>query len=294
MVYGKSALAGSTATSARSARAPWPMSRRRRAAHRAGLANRERREVVVVDVALGLVQADAVDALLVGLGAERGDREHLGLAASEQRRAVDARKHANLAGDRADLGQRAPIWAGDPSPECWPGRSPSPAHRTPWRRPSRRSCSAKCCDDLFAKIAGGCPRGSPCPGRRSSLRGGCRVSSMIGLTSARRARRRDELALRLAGRPAELDSAARMIGWIASWAGFDRSSIVSSGTSLAPASTIRTASAVPATIRSRSEYGHLGHRRVDDDLAARSAHPHRADRAVERDVRDRSARPRRR
>ena len=54
------------------------------AAQRPRLADAERREVVVVDVALGLVQADRVDRLLVGLGAQRGHAHDLGLAAREQ------------------------------------------------------------------------------------------------------------------------------------------------------------------------------------------------------------------
>ena len=45
-----------------------------RAAHGAGLADRERREVVVVDVALGGLDAEAVDALRVLERAERQPR----------------------------------------------------------------------------------------------------------------------------------------------------------------------------------------------------------------------------
>ena len=43
-----------------------------------------------------------VDELLVVAGAERGDRQRLGLAAGEQRRAVGARQDADLGDDRAD------------------------------------------------------------------------------------------------------------------------------------------------------------------------------------------------
>ena len=43
---------------------------------------------------------ERVDDLLVLAGAERGDHERLGLAAGEERRAMRARQHADLAGDR--------------------------------------------------------------------------------------------------------------------------------------------------------------------------------------------------
>ena len=65
------------------------------------------------------------------------------------------------------------------------------------------------------------------------------------------------------------------------------SRISASGISLAPASTIRIASSVPATIRSRSavveEVLLVG---VDDEVAVDLADPHRADRRRERDVGD--------
>ena len=54
------------------------------AAHEAGLAGRERREVVVVDVALALSSVERVDALPLARHAERGDREDLRLAAGEE------------------------------------------------------------------------------------------------------------------------------------------------------------------------------------------------------------------
>src|SRR6266536_1677305 len=75
-----------------------------RTAHRASLANRVGREVVMVDVALRLVQADAVGALLVGLGAEGRNRQDLGLATGKERRAMHARQDAGLAAHRPDLG----------------------------------------------------------------------------------------------------------------------------------------------------------------------------------------------
>ena len=59
-----------------------------RAAHEAGLAGGERREVVVVHVALAVVDAEGVEHLLHAGHAERGDVEHLGLAALEQAGAV--------------------------------------------------------------------------------------------------------------------------------------------------------------------------------------------------------------
>ena len=53
------------------------------ATQRSRLANAEGREVVVVDVALRLVEADRVDRLLVGLGAQGRHAEDLRLAAGE-------------------------------------------------------------------------------------------------------------------------------------------------------------------------------------------------------------------
>src|SRR5215211_5368523 len=89
-----------------------------RAAHEAGLANRERREVVVVEVVLGLQEAERVEPHLVAGRAERGDREGLRLAAGEDRRAVRARRHAHLDPDVADLVRGAAVGAllvdGDP------------------------------------------------------------------------------------------------------------------------------------------------------------------------------------
>ena len=72
---------------------------------------RVRREVVVVDVALLGLGADRVDALLVRGRAERGDGQHLGLAAGEQAGAVGARQDADLDRDLAELGQAAAVHA---------------------------------------------------------------------------------------------------------------------------------------------------------------------------------------
>ena len=65
-----------------------------RAAHEARLADRERREVVVVDVALRRVERQVVDALLLLGRAERRERQRLRLPAGEERRAVRARRDA--------------------------------------------------------------------------------------------------------------------------------------------------------------------------------------------------------
>ena len=94
---------GMTGTSARSASAPWPMSRRFGPRMKPGLADRERREVVVVDVALRRVERQVVDALLLLGRAKRGERQRLGLAAGEEGRAVRARRDRDVARDGADL-----------------------------------------------------------------------------------------------------------------------------------------------------------------------------------------------
>ena len=82
-----------------------------RAAHEAGLAHRERREVVVVEVVLALLQAERVEPHLVPSGAQRRDREGLRLAAGEDRRAVRARRHPDLDPDVAQLAGGAPVGA---------------------------------------------------------------------------------------------------------------------------------------------------------------------------------------
>ena len=81
------------------------------AAHEAGLAHRERREVVVVEVVLLLLEPERVEPHLVTGGAEGGDRERLRLAAGEDRRAVRARRHAHLDPDVADLVRGAAVGA---------------------------------------------------------------------------------------------------------------------------------------------------------------------------------------
>ena len=71
-----------------------------RSGHAAGLADRERREVVVQEERLLVGPVQGVDPLLVLAGAERGHHQRLRLAAGEQRRAVSARQHADLGHDR--------------------------------------------------------------------------------------------------------------------------------------------------------------------------------------------------
>ena len=73
------------------------------AAQRPRLADGERREVVVVHVALRLFRLEGVQLLLVAHRAERGDREDLRLAAREEAGAVRSRQEADLGADRADL-----------------------------------------------------------------------------------------------------------------------------------------------------------------------------------------------
>ena len=77
--------------------------------HAARLADRIGREVIVQQEALLVGAFQGVDELLVFAGAERRDHQRLGLAAGEQRRAVGARQHADLAENRADRGQVAPV-----------------------------------------------------------------------------------------------------------------------------------------------------------------------------------------
>ena len=105
---------------ARSASAPWPISRRFGRADSARLAGRERREVVVVHVVLAVVDADRVDHLLHARHAERRDAQHLGLTPLEQAGAVGRRQDPDFRGDRPQLRRGAPVdaraFADDPAP----------------------------------------------------------------------------------------------------------------------------------------------------------------------------------
>ncbi len=78
-------------------------------AHAAGLAGAERREVVVVDVALAVHGLDGVEALPLVEHAEGADGEHLGLAALEEAGAVDQGQVVGLHHERADLGGGAAV-----------------------------------------------------------------------------------------------------------------------------------------------------------------------------------------
>ena len=73
------------------------------AAHAAGLAGAERREVVVVHIALALGGLDGIQTLALVEHAERQDGKHLGLAALEQAGAVNERQVVVLHHDGTDL-----------------------------------------------------------------------------------------------------------------------------------------------------------------------------------------------
>ena len=81
------------------------------AAHEAGLAHAEGRELVVVHEALGFLDVEAVDALLVPGRAQGEQGQHLGLAPGEETGAVGARSHPDVAVDRADLVHAAAVGA---------------------------------------------------------------------------------------------------------------------------------------------------------------------------------------
>ena len=73
------------------------------AAHAAGLTGAERREVVVVHVALALGGLDGIQTLALVEHAERKNREHLGLTALEQAGAMNERQVVVLHHDGANL-----------------------------------------------------------------------------------------------------------------------------------------------------------------------------------------------
>ena len=74
-----------------------------------GFAGGEGREVVVVQVALGLDRAEVVEFLRLTQRAKRGEGKDLSLTAGEQAGAMCARRGTHLAPDRADLGGCASI-----------------------------------------------------------------------------------------------------------------------------------------------------------------------------------------
>lgn len=74
-----------------------------RAAHAASLAGAERREVVVVHVALALGGLDGIQTLALVEHTERQDGEHLGLTTLEQAGTVNERQVVVLHHDGTDL-----------------------------------------------------------------------------------------------------------------------------------------------------------------------------------------------
>ncbi len=76
-----------------------------------GLADAERREVVVVHEAMILFLFERTDQLLIARRAEGEGREHLGLTAGEQRGAVGAREEAGLHVDRPNVLRAAAVRA---------------------------------------------------------------------------------------------------------------------------------------------------------------------------------------
>ena len=187
-------------------------------------------------------------------GAQREAREHLGLTAGEQAGAVDARQHAGLALDRADLVGARPS-----------GRCLSTAMRL--RMMLFSSASKARPKDAWSSGSGSAPRTASAAARRTaailSRRSSLACSRVASLRSLPAAfsiafstfSSTASGATSHLGLPADLlelqlhvaEGADLLVGDLRA------SSIVSSLTSLAPASTIEMASAVPATIRSSSD-----------------------------------------
>ena len=227
------------------------------AAHEAGLAHRERREVVVVPEALGVLEAEVVDLHVHPRRAERDAREDLRLAAGEQRRAVHARRDVDLALDRPDLVLRATVGAllvdGDPLADRCPSRA--------CRR--RAPTSAASCVGLVVVAVGAYVVEDLLLDGLDRLLARELLGHLGGLVEllAVRAddlleqrlvdRRRLDLELLLAGLPRS-SSIAPMSFLISPWAMSRASSTSASVTPSAPHSTIRIASSVPETTRSIS------------------------------------------
>ena len=228
------------------------------AAHEAGLPDREGREVVVVPELLRGLQAERVDAHVHARRAERGVGEDLRLAAGEERRAVHARGDVDLALDRPDLVLGAAVGAllvdGD------------------------RLADRVLLDRAEGGLDLGLPRlvGVAVVGlgrvlgdhlvldlvdRLVALElalGGDRVDQSLAVGGADLARSGPRRSLGASTSIFSLpafccsSSIAAVSFLISQWAMSSASRISCSVTPLAPASTIRIASSVPATIRSRS------------------------------------------
>ena len=110
-----------------------------RRADPAGLAGRERREVVVVHVPLAIVDADRVEHLLHARHAEGDDRQHLRLAPLEQARAVRRRDDPDL-GRRAGGGRR-----------CHGRRCARPRRRCGCARPASGASGTPCSAPLLCR-----------------------------------------------------------------------------------------------------------------------------------------------
>ena len=79
------------------------------AAGRTGFADREGREVVVVNVALLLLLEDGVELLCIAQRAEGAERQNLGLTAGEHTGTVNARQNVNFSSQRTDFLHAAAI-----------------------------------------------------------------------------------------------------------------------------------------------------------------------------------------
>ena len=111
-----------------------------RRAHHAGLADAERREVVVKHERLFALAGQRIDDLRVAAGAERGDDQRLRLAAREQRRAVRTRQHAGADRDRAHRLRVAAVDARLAGEDAADARCDIRG----WRIPSTRSSASNC------------------------------------------------------------------------------------------------------------------------------------------------------
>ena len=80
-----------------------------RAAGRAGFADREGREVIMMDITLFLFFKDGVELLRIAQGAQSTQGQHLGLATGEHTRTVYARQDANFGSQRTDFFHAAAI-----------------------------------------------------------------------------------------------------------------------------------------------------------------------------------------
>ena len=288
IVYGNSPSSGSTGEQrALGERAVADLAPAR-AAQELRLAGAEGREVVVQHELLVVLADQRVDLLLVRRRAERGDDQRLRLAAREERRAVRARQHPDLAGDRPDVGEaaavdataaRATIGLADDLLLELVDQVADLLRASRDRRRRAPPCASSC-----AVVERGVALLLDASSRAPSRSFGSACSLHRGL-ERRVARRRLHRRASACRPPRAAPPAGRSAAATASCAAKSASSSSASGSMRAPPSTMTMASRLAGDDEVQVAVGELRRGGIDHELAADAADADGRDRAVPRDVR---------